>query len=119
MIDVQEKPQLLEERTLGFAVDVIAFCRTLPKSPENKITCSQLIRSASSIGANYAEANNASSKLDFRNKIYIVKKEAAETRYWLKLIAKTNNIDVNNLLDEVTQLILIFQKVASTLNNAK
>ncbi|HEX5395342.1 MAG TPA: four helix bundle protein [Candidatus Saccharimonadales bacterium] len=120
MNSVQEKPQLLEDRTLEFSVEVINFCRSLPKSNINDILCSQLIRSATSIGANYAEANNASSRQDFKNKIFIAKKEAAETRYWLKLAEKVNDgVDISGALDEISQLIFIFQKISSTLKNGK
>lgn len=114
------RPQLLEERTLEFAADIIQFCKELAGTKENEPISAQLIRSASSIGANYAEANNASSRLDFKNKIFIAKKEAAETRYWLKLVARVNaDVDADHLIDEVSQLIFIFQKISSTLKNNK
>ncbi len=110
----------MEARTLDFSADVIQLCRALPGSAENKIICKQLIRASSSIGANYTEANNSSSKLDFRNKVYIAKKEAAETRYWLRLAAKTNpRINADELIDEASQLLFIFQKITSTLKNGK
>ncbi|HET9721495.1 MAG TPA: four helix bundle protein [Candidatus Saccharimonadales bacterium] len=118
MINVQERPQLLEDRTLNFASDIIVFSKSLPRSLENDVIRKQLVRSASSIGANYTEANNSSSKLDFKNKIYIAKKEASETRYWLKLAKKTNeHVDTGGLLDEVSQLVFIFQKIVSTMKN--
>lgn len=118
MINTQSKQ--LEERTLELAVSVIQFCKKLPKNQEYTELCKQLIRSASSIGANYTEANNASSRLDFKNKIYIAKKEASETRYWLRLLARLDhNLDTMELEKEVSQLILIFQKVVNTLRNGK
>ena len=120
MTNVQTRPQILEERTLNFAYDTVEFCRQLPKTVENKVNCTQLIGSVSSIGANYAEANNASSRQDFRNKIFIAKKESAEARYWLKLAAKVNpDSRVDPLLSKVSQLIFIFQKIVSTLANGK
>lgn len=77
----------------------------------------QLIRSASSIGANYVEANNSCSKKDFRNKIYICKKESQETKYWLKVIKSTVNIEkVDILWQEAHELNLIFQKIVTSLN---
>ena len=78
----------LEERTELFSTKVIEFCKKLPISTINKPIIDQLIRSATSIGANYCEANASSSKRDFRNKIYICKKEANETKYWLRIISK-------------------------------
>jgi four helix bundle protein len=116
----QDKSHQLEERMMQFAVDVIQLTKFLPKTTENKIISSQLIRSSSSIGANYAEANNAASKLDFRNKVFIAKKEAAESRYWLKLLTKVNaSLDSASIIDEATQLLLILQKIVSTLKNGK
>ena len=78
----------LEDRTLKFAESIIELCKKVPQTPVTLPIISQLIRSATSIGANYAEANGASSKKDFKNKIFICKKEARETKYWLKLLTK-------------------------------
>lgn len=65
----------LEERTAKFGEAVIDFVKTLKQNSINSPLISQIVRSATSIGANYCEANNASSKKDFRNKIFICKKE--------------------------------------------
>ncbi len=117
---VQTRPQQLEEGLITFATDTVLFARSLPSNPENKILTTQLIRAASSIGANYTEANNASSRIDFRNKIFIAKKEAAETRYWLRSIEKTNReVEASQLVDEVSQVLFILQKIVSTLKNGK
>lgn len=117
---VESKPQQLENRTLDFAANIIAFCKELPITPENKIIINQLIRAASSVGANYTEANNASSRSDFKNKIFIAKKEASEARYWLRLAVKSNiQLDADPLISEVAELIFIFQKIISTLKNGK
>ncbi|KKR12048.1 MAG: hypothetical protein UT41_C0004G0015 [Candidatus Wolfebacteria bacterium GW2011_GWC2_39_22] len=77
----------LEERTAIYGENIIAFCKSVKQDTITKPIVSQLIRSGTSIGANYCEANNASSKKDFRNKIFICKKEAQETKYWLRMIA--------------------------------
>lgn len=106
----------LEERFLQFGVSVIR----LTQDQKEKLPFSvidQVIRSATSIGANYSEAQNASSKADFKNKIYIAKKEASETRYWLLLISEllaTESAD--NQLKEVQEILLILQKTINTLN---
>ncbi|MFN3302083.1 MAG: four helix bundle protein, partial [Patescibacteria group bacterium] len=78
----------LEERTTKFSEDIIDFIKNLKRDEINRNIIVQLVRSATSIGANYCEANASSSKKDFRNKIYICKKEANETKYWLRLLAK-------------------------------
>lgn len=101
---------------LNFSVNVIQICKALPRSTENEIIKKQLIRASSSIGANYIEANNAASKLDFRNKIFVAKKEAAETRYWLRMLSITNTaVDIDSLLDECSQFLFILQKIISSL----
>lgn len=120
MTILQNKPQQLEDRMLTFTVDVIKLCKALGKSQENQIISNQLVRSASAIGANYAEANNAASRMDFRSKIFIAKKEAAETRYWLTLINRVNqDADTSTLIDETTQLLMILQKIISTMKNVR
>lgn len=106
----------LEKRTLSFSANIVKYCAIL-KQPIFKAIVDQLIRSATSIGANYAEANNASSKADFRAKIYIAKKEAAETKYWLRLLIELgdNSDTVNILLKEAQQILMILQKILNTM----
>ncbi len=77
----------LEERTLRFGEEIIDFTKNLPQNLITKPLINQLIRSGTSIGANYCEADEANSKKDFINKVVIAKKESKETRYWLKMIA--------------------------------
>lgn len=110
----------LEERTAQFAEEVIDFCKLLEKSIISNSVIMQLIRSATSIGANYAEANSASSKKDFRNKIFICKKESQETRHWLRMLARCVSGDrerLGYLNKECQELILIFGKIVSKLRN--
>ena len=76
----------LSNRLLLFSADVIKLTRKLPKSPEYDIIKYQLIKSTTSIGANYKESQSASSIADFRNKIRISLKESSETSYWIQLI---------------------------------
>ena len=86
----------LSERFLSFAVAVIKMTRILPENPEFKIIRYQLIKSSTSSGANYKEAQSASSLSDFRHKINISLKEISETTYWLEillLILDANQID--------------------------
>ena len=72
----------LAKRTATFGEDAIIFCKSVKQDNVSKLIINQLVRSSTSVGANYCEANNASSKKDFRNKIFICKKEAQETKYW-------------------------------------
>jgi len=102
----------LEERTVKFSKDVIRYCYNVKKNIVNQPIIGQLVRSATSIGANYCEANGASSKKDFKNKIHICKKEAQETRYWLRVINSDESIEA--LLKECQELVLIFGKIAAS-----
>lgn len=108
----------LEERTAIFGEEIIKFCKNIKLNTINRPIISQLIRSGTSIGANYCEANNASSKKDFRNKIFICKKEAQETKHWLRMSAQCfpNDKDkLRYLWREVQELTFIFQKIVTTL----
>lgn len=104
----------LEERTAVFGESVLAFVKKVTKDSINNPLISQLVKSATSIGANYCEANNAVSKRDFRNKIGICPKESRETRHWLRMMASANeNLkeDARKLWAEATELNLIFAKI--------
>jgi four helix bundle protein len=112
----------LEERTAKFGEAVIKFCRTLTLDAISKPIISQLIRSATSIGANYMEANAASSRKDFKNKIFICKKEAQETKHWLRMLAQcepSKKEEIKPLWREVQELTLIFGRITSSLNAEK
>jgi four helix bundle protein len=108
----------LEERTIKFSEIVIVFAKKVRKDIVNTPMISQLVRSATSVGANYCEANGASSKKDFKNKIYICKKEAKETKYWLQLIASANlehKEECRKLWKETHELTMIFSKIILTI----
>jgi len=77
----------------------------------------QLLRSGTSLGANYREANRAQSRGDFIHKIALVEKEAAETQYWLELFDESkigNSEDRRWLLEESTALLAIFTRIGKT-----
>jgi len=108
----------LEERTAKFGEAIIDFCRMLSQDVVSKPIINQLIRSGTSIGANYMEANGASSRNDFRNKIFICKKEAHETKHWLRMLLRCfpdKKSDIMKLWKEAQELTLIFQKITSSL----
>ena len=112
----------LEERTALFAEKIIGLCKKTPKNVITVPIINQLIRSGTSIGANYCEANGASSKKDFKNKIFICKKESKETKYWLKLLEKACEdieeikTESKNCWQEAQELTLIFSKIAFNTN---
>jgi len=111
----------LEERTTILSENIIQLCKVIEKNILTTPLINQLIRSGTSIGANYAEANGASSKKDFVNKIYLCKKETKETLYWLRLLGKSLSNENSKgkcrmLWKETHELLLIFSKIVS---NAK
>ncbi|MCX6763242.1 MAG: four helix bundle protein [Candidatus Moranbacteria bacterium] len=109
----------LEERTKKFSKEIIGFLIKIKKSRINENIIYQLIRSATSVGANYCEANAASSKKDFKNKIFICRKEIQETKYWLELLAESNPEEkekIRKIWKEAHELTLIFSKISGTLN---
>ncbi len=108
----------LEERTAKFGETIIVFCKTIKRTPITIPLISQVIRSATSVGANYCEANGASSKKDFRNKIHICKKEIQETKHWLRMISvaeETKKTEARKIWNEAQELTLIFGKILSTI----
>ncbi len=112
----------LEERTAKFGENVIRFCKSVEQNVITKPIINQLVRSGTSIGANYMEANAASSRKDFQNKIFICKKEAQETKHWFRMIAECSpekKEEIRNLWRESQELTMIFQKITGSLRDAK
>ena len=100
----------LEERLFKFAVRVIQFIRTLPGTTEYKVIKYQLVKSSTSSGANYEEAQAGSSKADFTNKVRISLREMRESNYWLRIIdgiTEDRNEELNYLIQESKELKLI------------
>ncbi len=107
----------LEERTTKFSKEIILLVKTITITQLNQNIINQLLKSATSIGANYREANNASSKRDFANKISICRKEARETEYWLELLSVIEGDSLEKLRtiwSESHQLTLIFGKIGNS-----
>lgn len=104
----------LEERTQKFGEVAIGFAKKLPINIINTPLISQFIRSATSVGANYMEADVAESKKDFIHKIGICKKESKETLHWLRMIAISNpdrGDECRILWKEAHELVLIFSAI--------
>lgn len=110
--DQNSKQYDLEERTEAFARRVRAFVKALPKTIGNMEDGKQVVRASGSVGANYIEGNEALSKKDFRMRIKICRKEAKESRYWLRLIDAGADREIDNerigLEREATELMNIF-----------
>jgi four helix bundle protein len=108
----------LEERTAKFGENIIEFCKNVKQDVITRPLINQLVRSGTSIGANYMEANAASSKKDFRNKIFISKKETQETKHWLRMMSvciPERQEELRKLWKECQELTLIFGKIVSSL----
>ena len=102
----------LEDRTLEFAKNVRVLVKELNKSIANIEDGKQVVRSSGSVGANYIEANESLSKKDFIMRIKISRKEAKESRYWLRLLDINHNKAQEkireDLINEATELMMIF-----------
>lgn len=81
-----DKKYDLEERTAKFGEDVIRFCKKIPLNSITTPLVTQLVKSGTSVGANYCEANDAESKQDFKHKIGICKKESRESKHFIRII---------------------------------
>ena len=105
-----EKVNALAERLLAFAEKIISLVYKLPKTDVGKHIRGQLLRSGTSPGSNYEEACGAESRADFIHKMGVVLKELKESRYWLKLIKRTNLTEINiieSLIQECQELCAI------------
>ncbi|MDD5019745.1 MAG: four helix bundle protein [Candidatus Omnitrophica bacterium] len=101
----------LEERTAKFGEDIIDFAKKILREPVLLPLIGQLVRAATSVGATYCEADNAYSKKDFVNKIGLCKKEARETKHWLRMVARAQKPleqESKRLAGEAQELNLIF-----------
>jgi four helix bundle protein len=116
----KEFGKVLEKRTLLFSVSILKMCALLPYKQEVKVVIHQLSKSATSVGANYREANVARSSADFYNKLKICQSEMNETIYWLEIIGEMNWLSekesIEKLKTEANELLAIF---TSTILNLK
>lgn len=106
---------MIEERNFKFALSIIKLVKELRNAKEF-VFADQILRSATSIGANVAEAGAGQSKKDFTHKMAIASKEARETRYWLRLLNESNLVITNlsSYIEEIEQIIKILTKIVKT-----
>ncbi|MBI2054477.1 MAG: four helix bundle protein [Candidatus Sungbacteria bacterium] len=112
----------LEERTAKFGEDIIKFAKKLPMNPITLPIINQLVKSGTSVGANYCEADDAESGRDFKHKIGICKKEARETKHWLRMTAiavPEPREEARKLWQEAKELNLIFNSITRNLRKKK
>ncbi|TAH48223.1 MAG: four helix bundle protein [Chloroflexota bacterium] len=111
--------ETMKKRTKQFALRTIQLCESLPETRTGRVIANQLLRSGTSVGANYRAACRARSSPDFVSKIGITLEESDESAYWMELIVEANLIPesrVSNLLQEADELTAIFNASHKTAN---
>ncbi|HEY6937984.1 MAG TPA: four helix bundle protein [Terriglobales bacterium] len=111
MAGTLEKAEILKLRTKQFAIRIVRLCRALPRSQEGKVLSNQLLRSGTSVAANYRAVCRSRSRADFISKMAIVTEEIDETIFWLELLVETNVFPehrLKSLLREGNELRAIF-----------
>ena len=116
----QEFNEKMRERTKQFALLVIALCDKLPNKESARVINRQLLRSATSVAANFRAACRGRSKAEFYSKICIVVEEADETQFWLELLVDSklidnNHADVKSLIAEISEILAITTSIKSKL----
>jgi four helix bundle protein len=107
----------LGERTARYGEDAIEFCLSAPNKPVTAPLITQYVKAATSVGANYGEADDAESKPDFRHKIALCRKEARESKHWCRMLAKAlpaKKTSIRPLWREARELHLIFCRIIRT-----
>ncbi len=120
----KDRNEILLERLTKFSEKLIILCQKLPKTIVNRPLIQQVIPSGTSMGANYNEACEAESARDFVHKMGIAKKEARETKYWLRLLqSPSENLsyksELQELRDEANEYVLIFASIISKFKDKK
>lgn len=116
------EPPALTQRTKDLALRIIRMYSSLPRSPVAQVLGKQILRSGTSIGANYREANRARSKAEFIAKMGDSLKELDETSYWLELLAESGTVSMaklQDLADETHQLMAIFITIIKRAKSTK
>ena len=119
MTEKQEFIERMKHKTKTFAVDVISFCNSLKSDRASKVVSYQIIKSATSTGANYRAACKARSKKEFFSKLCIVVEEVDETKYWLEVILEANlssRLDfLNKLYNEANEITKIMSSARNSI----
>ena len=106
--------EMMKAKTKKFAVDVVDYCDELPLTPGSRNIIFQLIKSATSTGANYRAACRGRSKKEFHAKMSITVEEADESEYWLEVLQeskiKDNAVETSRLLNEISEILKVVSK---------
>jgi four helix bundle protein len=121
-IDKIEFAEAFKKRTKKFVVDNIKFFRTLPKTEEAKIIGRQLLRSSSSVGANYRAACRARSKAEFHSKLSTVVEESDESVFWMEILIEAEIVGqqtISHLLQEGNEILRVVSASRKTVSTNK
>ncbi|MBR4642079.1 MAG: four helix bundle protein [Selenomonadaceae bacterium] len=113
-----KKSNLIIDKSMAFAVRIVNLYKYLKENHSEYVLSKQLLRSGTSIGANVREAVQAQSPADFKAKMYIALKEAAESAYWIELLEKTKYLtekQSDSILSDCNELIKILSSITKTL----
>ena len=122
---MNDKPSFNDQfrkQTKKFSIDVILMCQLLQRNTINFVIINQLVKSATSVAANYRAACRARSEAEFFSKMSVVVEEADETQLWLEIIleAEIDNSEIRQkLYDEISELVRVFAKARKTVSNTK
>jgi four helix bundle protein len=117
-----EFAEQFRSRTKKFVVDNIRFFRTLPKTEEAKIIGKQLLRSSSSVGANYRAACRSRSQAEFHSKLSIVVEETDESMFWMEVLTEAEIVkanDVGPLMKEANEILKVVSSARKTISEKK
>jgi four helix bundle protein len=103
MTAASSKTNQLEKRLISFAASIISLTSKLPRTPQGRHICGQILRSGTAAAANYGEARGAESRADFIHKLKVVFKELNETTVWLEVIAESSMLSTESIVAIVAE----------------
>ncbi|MBO5356180.1 MAG: four helix bundle protein [Clostridia bacterium] len=113
------KNSIIREKTKSIAVKILKLCDKIDTKKGKSVLINQIVKSSTSIGANVNEANYASSRADFINKLHIALKECYETEYWLEILSEINCVEKNKIDDIMQDCGVVRKMLVKSINTAK
>jgi four helix bundle protein len=109
----------LERRLISFASAIVSLWSKLPRTPQGRHICGQILRSGTAVAANYGEARGAESRADFIHKLKVVFKELNETTIWLEIIAESSLLSPDNIVAIVAENRELCRIIAASIKTAR
>ena len=119
MSTMVSKADLLEKRLISFAASIVSLSSSLPKTPQGRHVCSQILRSGTASAANYGEARGAENRADFIHKLKVVFKELNETTIWLQLIVESSLLSAETIVAIVAENRELCRIIAASIKTAR